>query len=128
MMLTALRVTRRLGLRLAMNPSKWASTLCRVQNRNTQSAIATTVLAVRTHVARRCLTTKGRNFRAGAIVGGAREAATEARVSPSPDVRFGGSPFVWKMKPGLSSCSLPAARLTKRRAHLRRSFPMSCGF
>ena len=81
MMLTALRVMSRLGLRPSMNRSKWSRTLCSVQNRKMQSAIDTTVLAVRTHVARRCLKTKGRNFMTAAIVRRAARGAQGARTS-----------------------------------------------
>ena len=53
-MLTELRVTSRLALRLSSSAFTCASTDCSVQNRKMHSAIATTVSPVRNQLRRRC--------------------------------------------------------------------------
>ena len=60
MNVTALRVTRRRGLRVSTTRLKRASALWSVQKSRMQRAMAATVLAVRTVFLRKCRTTKGR--------------------------------------------------------------------
>src|SRR5262245_1514568 len=60
--LTAWRVTRRVALELASRLLTSASTVCSVQKRKMQTAMAPTVLSVRTQLRLRCLRMKGRYF------------------------------------------------------------------
>ena len=53
-MLTELRATRRLALRLSSRLPTCASTDCSVQNRKMHIAIASTVSVVRNQLRRRC--------------------------------------------------------------------------
>src|SRR6266851_1211794 len=85
MKVTALRVTRRRGLRLSITRLKRANALCSVQKRRMQRAIAATVLAVRMVLRRRWRRTKGRNF---STAGEGSAAAPDAHVVPSHAVGY----------------------------------------
>src|SRR5258708_23597215 len=55
---------RRVALELSSRPLMEARTVCSVQKRKMQTAMASTVESVRTQLRRRCLRMKGRNFMA----------------------------------------------------------------
>src|ERR1041384_4054475 len=58
---------RRFALVLASRSLMETSTVCSVQKRKMQMAMATTVDTVRTQLRRRCLRTNGRNFMASSV-------------------------------------------------------------